>query len=82
MKRNKTGPGDRIRRAREEAGLTQGAVAAELDVDASEASRWENGERSPGSRAIDDVPADRLIGRSSDLQCQLRASVVQGHAHD
>lgn len=63
---------EKIRELREQAGLSQKAVAEELDMQITQYRRYENGERKP---AIDfliqiadlyDVSLDYLVGRQAD----------------
>lgn len=59
---------ERLRSAREKAGLTVQALAEKLSVDISTVSRWESGTREPGLKMVADiaekldVPTDYLLG--------------------
>lgn len=61
---------ERLRSAREKAGLTIQALAEMLSVDMSTVSRWESGTREPGLKTVVDiaekldVPSDYLLGLS------------------
>jgi len=66
------GIGDRIRSARDRAGLTQRGLAALVDCNAFQVSRWERGAASPRADTCAKlaealrVSADWLIGRPAD----------------
>lgn len=48
---------DRIRKARDHAGLTQGALANIIGVSLNSVNRWETGERNPSAQSIAAIAA-------------------------
>ena len=85
---------ERLRMAREKAGLTSQALADKLSVNISSVSRWESGGREPGLKTVADiavlldVPTDYLLGvtdsdgSSQSLSINDRANAILERVRD
>lgn len=62
--------GDNLRKARKEAGITQVALAEELNVYQKDISRWENGELTPNVLTFREIC--RILNTSADTILELK----------
>ena len=74
---------DHIRNARNEAGMTQAALAKACGLDAAQISHYESGERSPSAENLFvlanalNCSVDRLAGRDCGYDVAFRAGYFQ-----
>ena len=62
--------GENMKIARKAAGLTQGELAARLDVYQKDISRWENGERTPSIEVFAKIC--KALGVSADILLEIK----------
>lgn len=62
--------GEKIRKARKAAGMTQKELAESIGVYAKDVCRWEKGERQPGLKAF--ALICRVLGASADDMLDLK----------